>query len=492
MKRFLMPSPRRCSSRSFRPRPSPRSTSSPANPNGARWRRSWAATRSSVYIATNALAGPAPYRGQAQPDRRARAAPTCGLHRRGARDRLAAAVLRQSGNPKIQPGKPGYFEAAAFVPHAGNADAPRPRRRRRASARQSAHPDRSAQHRARGRRRWRSAWPRLDPANAAYYQARQRSFAERWKAAIARWEKQAAPLKGMPIVVQHKAFPYLEHWLGLKQVAALEPKPGVEPTSAHLSEVLAQLQRQPAKMVMRAAYNDDRASRVARRARQDPRRRAAVHRRRQRAGQGSVRPVRRHHAAPARRRCNEPRRPRLSASCCRRFVAGLLVLATHVPLGTQVLARGIVFIDLAIAQIAGLGVIAADALGFEPQGWAVQVAALAAALLGALLLTWTEKRWPDVQEALIGVLFVLAASAGMLLLANNPHGGEHLKDLLVGQILWVQLRAAAAGGAAQRADPRAVVRAARAPRAHRVLRCCSRSPSPRRCSWSACIWCSPP
>lgn len=119
------------------------------------------------------------------------------------------------------------------------------------------------------------------------------------------------------------------------------------------------------------------------------------------------------------------------------FVAGLLVLATHVPMGQRVLARGIVFIDLAIAQIAGLGVIAADMLGWEPQGWAVQIAAVTAALLGAMLLTYTEKRWPEVQEALIGVLFVLAASGGLLLLANNPHGGERLKDLLVGQILWV-------------------------------------------------------
>lgn len=119
------------------------------------------------------------------------------------------------------------------------------------------------------------------------------------------------------------------------------------------------------------------------------------------------------------------------------FVAGLLTLATHVPLGQQVLARGIVFIDLAIAQVAGLGVIAAGALGWEPRGWAAQIAAVGAALGGALLLTFTEKRWPEVQEALIGALFVLAACAGLLLLANNPHGGEHLKDLLVGQILWV-------------------------------------------------------
>jgi zinc/manganese transport system permease protein len=120
------------------------------------------------------------------------------------------------------------------------------------------------------------------------------------------------------------------------------------------------------------------------------------------------------------------------------FWAGLLVLLTHVPLGVQVLKRGIVFIDLAIAQFAGVGVIAAGALGLPDHGWAVQLAAVSAALLGAVSFTWSEKRWPEVQEALIGVSFVLASCVGLLLLAGNPHGSEHLKDLLVGQILWVQ------------------------------------------------------
>ncbi len=120
------------------------------------------------------------------------------------------------------------------------------------------------------------------------------------------------------------------------------------------------------------------------------------------------------------------------------FAAGLLVTATHVPLGMQVLARGIVFIDLAIAQIAGCGVILADRFGFEAHGIAVQVAAFVAALGGALLLTWTEKVWPDVQEAVIGVVFVLGATASLIILASNPHGSEHLRDLLVGQILWAE------------------------------------------------------
>jgi len=119
------------------------------------------------------------------------------------------------------------------------------------------------------------------------------------------------------------------------------------------------------------------------------------------------------------------------------LLASLFVLSTHVPLGTEVLRRGIIFIDLAIAQVAGLGVIAADTMGWEAEGWMVQIAAVSAALAAAGVLHWTDKLWPEIQEAIIGVFFVLAATAGILLLAENPHGGEHLKELLVGQVLWV-------------------------------------------------------
>ncbi len=119
------------------------------------------------------------------------------------------------------------------------------------------------------------------------------------------------------------------------------------------------------------------------------------------------------------------------------LIAGLLVVVSHVPLGQQVLARGIVFIDLAIAQVAGLGVIAAHRFGLGVGGWTTQAAAVAAALAGALLLTWTERKRPEAQEALIGILFVLASTAQILVLANDPHGGEDLRDLLAGQILWV-------------------------------------------------------
>jgi len=129
------------------------------------------------------------------------------------------------------------------------------------------------------------------------------------------------------------------------------------------------------------------------------------------------------------------------------FVAGLVVLASHVPLGREVLRRGIVFIDLAVAQIAGLGVIAAHAKGWHADGWEGQLAAAASALAAAAVLTWMERRWPEIMEPLIGTLFILAASLAALVSAHDPHGGERLRDLLVGQILWVgadKLAAAAA------------------------------------------------
>jgi zinc/manganese transport system permease protein len=130
------------------------------------------------------------------------------------------------------------------------------------------------------------------------------------------------------------------------------------------------------------------------------------------------------------------------------FVAGLLVTATHAPLGMRVLARGIVFIDLAVAQIAGLGVVLAQWLGYEPHGLAVQAWALGAALAGALVLGWTEWRWPQVQEAIIGVAFIVAANAAILLLAAHPRGAEHLQELLAGQILWVSPASLAWGAVA--------------------------------------------
>jgi zinc/manganese transport system substrate-binding protein len=212
-----------------------------------------------VYVATNALQDP--HHVEAKPSLISRARNADLVIATGAELEIGwlPLVVQQAGNPKIQPGKPGYFEAASFVTMLE-----KPTRLDRADG--DVHPGGNPHIQTDPRNILRVSAPltarlvELDPANAAFYQERGKAFAERFGAAIAHWEKQAAPLKGVPIVVQHKAFTYLIAWLGMNEVAALEPKPGVEPTTAWLSEVLALLQRQPAKMVIRGAYQSDRAS----------------------------------------------------------------------------------------------------------------------------------------------------------------------------------------------------------------------------------------
>ena len=119
------------------------------------------------------------------------------------------------------------------------------------------------------------------------------------------------------------------------------------------------------------------------------------------------------------------------------LVAGLLILATHVPLGMIVLNRGLIFIDIALAQVAALGVVFASLMWGASSIWVVQLCAVAAAIGCAAILTWTDSRWPEIQEAIIGVIYALAAAAQIILLAYSPNGAEQLKALMVGQILWV-------------------------------------------------------
>ena len=212
-----------------------------------------------VYTATNALQDP--HHVEAKPSLIARARAADLVVATGAELEIGwlPLVTQQAGNPKVQAGKPGYFEAAPLVPMNE-----KPTRLDRAEG--DVHPLGNPHIQTDPRNIARVAAPlsvrlaELDPPNAAYYQARYKAFAERWTAAIGRWEREAAPLKGVPVLVQHKGFPYLLDWLGMKEIAALEPKPGVEPTIAHLSEVLDTVQHQPVKMVIRAAYQSDRAS----------------------------------------------------------------------------------------------------------------------------------------------------------------------------------------------------------------------------------------
>ena len=212
-----------------------------------------------IYTATNALQDP--HHVEAKPSLIARARGADLVVATGAELEIGwlPLVLQQAGNPKVQPGKPGYFEAASFVTLLD-----KPTRLDRADGDVHAAGDPHIQTDPRNIAKVAAPLAlrlaELDPENAAFYQARYKTFVERWNAAVANWEKQAASLRGAPIVAQHKAFTYLIAWIGLKEVATLEPKPGVEPTTSHLGEVLATLQRMPAKMVLRAAYQSDRAS----------------------------------------------------------------------------------------------------------------------------------------------------------------------------------------------------------------------------------------
>jgi zinc/manganese transport system substrate-binding protein len=212
-----------------------------------------------VYVATTAMQDP--HHVEAKPSLIARARNADLVVSTGAELEVGwlPLVLQQAGNPKVRPGQPGYFEAAAYVTLLD-----KPTRLDRAEGDVHASGDPHIQTDPRNIARVAAAltarMSELDPAKAESYRARYKAFDEKWRAAIARWEREAAPLKGAPVLVQHKGFTYLIAWLGIKQVAALEPKPGVEPTVAYLSEVLSIVQRQPAKMVLRAAYQSDRAS----------------------------------------------------------------------------------------------------------------------------------------------------------------------------------------------------------------------------------------
>ncbi|MGH8674473.1 MAG: metal ABC transporter substrate-binding protein [Burkholderiales bacterium] len=212
-----------------------------------------------VYVATNALQDP--HRVEAKPSLIARARGADLVIATGAELEVGwlPLVIQQAANTRVRPGTPGYFEAAAYVPLLG-----KPAKLDRAEG--DIHPAGDPHIQADARNIGRVATPlaerlaELDPPNAAFYQSRLQQFMERWRAAVAKWQQQAAPLKGAPVVVQHRAFTYLLAWLGMNEVAALEPKPGMEPTTAHLAQVLQTMERQPAKMVLRAAYQGDRAS----------------------------------------------------------------------------------------------------------------------------------------------------------------------------------------------------------------------------------------
>jgi len=168
-------------------------------------------------------------------------------------------LLQQAGNAKIQAGQSGNFAAADFV---RKLDVPTQVDRAQGDVHAAGNPHIQLDPRniALVATALTARLQQLDGANAAAYAGRGQDFQQRWQQALARWNAKATPLKGMPVASQHKAFTYLIDWLGLKEVAVLEPKPGVEPSVSHLQQVLASLKAQPARMVLYAAYQDGRPS----------------------------------------------------------------------------------------------------------------------------------------------------------------------------------------------------------------------------------------
>lgn len=168
------------------------------------------------------------------------------------------ALLRTAGNARVQPGQPGFFEAARAVTLLES-------RTRADRADGDVHPEGNphlhldARNIARVAEQLATRLKLLDPANAAHYETRYQDFAHRWQEALSRWEREAASLKGMPVVFHHRSWIYLAHWWGLTEVGVLEPKPGLPPTAAHLTQLLTQFKTQPARAILRSAYEDGRA-----------------------------------------------------------------------------------------------------------------------------------------------------------------------------------------------------------------------------------------
>ena len=212
-----------------------------------------------VAVATSALQDP--HQIQARPSLIARARNADLVACTGAELEIGwlPVLLQQSGNAKVQPGQPGNFAAADFV---RKLDVPAQVDRAQGDVHAAGNPHIQTDPRniALVADALAARLQQIDPANAAQYARAHAEFAKKWQAAIARWSAQAAPLRGTAVVSQHKAFVYLYDWLGMKEVAVLEPKPGVEPSAAHLQGVLATLKGAPAKMVLFAAYQDPRPS----------------------------------------------------------------------------------------------------------------------------------------------------------------------------------------------------------------------------------------
>ncbi len=168
-------------------------------------------------------------------------------------------LLQESGNTKIQPGAPGYFEITSVLKLL---DIPSAVDRSMGDVHPLGNPHVQLDPRniATAAKALSVRLAQVDPANAAYYQQRGTDFQSRWAQAMTRWTAQAASLKGVPVVVIHKDQTYLIRWLGMTELAAIEPKPGVPPSAGYLAGLVQKLGASPPRMILRNAYNDPKAA----------------------------------------------------------------------------------------------------------------------------------------------------------------------------------------------------------------------------------------
>jgi zinc/manganese transport system substrate-binding protein len=166
-------------------------------------------------------------------------------------------LLTQSGNNRIQPGSPGFIEAAQFVVRL---EIPKVVDRSLGDIHPSGNPHIHLDPRniAKVADVITGRLAEIDHANEASYKERAESFGKRWQEAIQNWQQRAQPLKGMPVVVYHKDMSYFINWAGMREAGSLEPKPGIPPTPTHLAELVDRMKRNPAKVVVYSAYNDPR------------------------------------------------------------------------------------------------------------------------------------------------------------------------------------------------------------------------------------------
>jgi zinc/manganese transport system substrate-binding protein len=168
-------------------------------------------------------------------------------------------LLTQSGNDRIQPGSPGFIEASQFVV---KLEIPKVVDRSLGDIHPAGNPHIHLDPRniVKVGAVITERLAEIDHANAELYKKRSDDFGKRWQEAMQRWQQQAGPLKGVPIVVYHKDMSYFINWSGMREAGSLEPKPGIPPTPSHLAELVERMKRNPAKVIVYSAYNSPKAA----------------------------------------------------------------------------------------------------------------------------------------------------------------------------------------------------------------------------------------